>query len=141
MAAGCTVKTKGRLLGSSILKRRARSVGVIELRWEGGLRRGLRRIERGGLRVHAESVSAFSLLHCIDHGHLLTIGIRPKGETWEESVPLAEAAECEEALHRRVRSCVGAGAFEGDWTESLARDASACCRREPLGRIAECCPV
>jgi len=61
--------------------------------------------------------------------------MRPRGETCEESVPLAEADEWEEALHRRVRSCVGAGAFEGDCTESLASEANACCRSEPFGRI------
>jgi len=68
---------------------------------------------------------------------LRTIGIRPRGETCEGSVPLAEAVEWEEALHRRVRSCVGACALEGDWTESRASEANACCRNEPLGRIAE----
>ena len=68
---------------------------------------------------------------------LRTIGIRPRGETCKGSVPLAAAVEWEEALHRRVRSCVGACALEGDWTESRASEANACCRNELLGRIAE----
>ena len=52
-------------------------------------------------------------------------------------MPFAAAAEWEEALQRRVRSCVGAGAFDGDWTESLASEANACCRNDPFGRIAD----
>lgn len=62
--------------------------------------------------------------------------MRPRDETCEASVPLAEAVEWEEALHRRVRSRVGAGAFEGLWTDSLASEANACWRNEPFGRIA-----
>ena len=62
MAADCTVMTKGRLLDSSIPRRRARSVGVVELRWEDGQPMELRRIRPGGLLVHVGSILMVSTL-------------------------------------------------------------------------------
>lgn len=62
MAADCIAMMKERLLGSSILTHRVRSVGVIELRWEGGRQKGQLRRAQGGLLVHVGSVPTVSTL-------------------------------------------------------------------------------